>query len=457
MKKTIYEGGFSMNTITRQTACGAIRGRALENQEQYLGIRYATAERFAYAEEVTGWQGEYDATDFGDACIQKRVWYEHLEIPQRAFYHKEFREGITFRHSEDCLNLNIYTPKKEGVFPVLVFIHGGGFDSGCNYDTAIDGSAYAEKDIVFVSINYRVGVFGYLTHEEVKKTYGREGNFGLDDQLIALRWIKRNIADYRGDADNITVMGQSAGAISIQYLCLSEKCRGLFAHAVMISGGGMFPKFALPRPAEDTREYWLDLMKTAGCKSFEEFQAADAKAVFTAWEDVKARRKDNQFCTMPVVDGDLIAAPIDTIIGHPLPIDYMMGYTNNDMYAPVMAHINHKFARDNGAYLYYFDIDAPGSDRNAAFHSADLRYIFGTLGKSHRPYNANDQKISEMMMGYIIQFAKTGDPNGGSRPVWEKAGRKALHIVNDPAGVKMGRPNWLKLAKNMLTIGDPKI
>lgn len=445
-----------MKTITRATACGAIKGLEFEDQEQYLGIRYATAERFAYAEEVRGWEGEYDATDYGDACIQKRIWFEHLEVPERAFYHNEFRKGVDFHHSEDCLNLNIYTPKKEGKFPVIVFIHGGGFDSGSNHDSAIDGCVYAGKDVVFVSINYRVAVFGYYTHEEIKKQYGHEGNFGLHDQLTALEWVKHNIADYRGDADNITVMGQSAGAISIQYLCLNERCRGLFGRAIMLSGGGMFPKFALPRPAENTREYWQDLMTTAGCKTFEEFKTLDAEKLFTAWEEVKSRRKDNMFNTMPVIDGDLIPAPIDQLIKKPLPMDYMLGYTNNDMYAPIMAHINHKFSKANGAYQYYFDIDAPGDDDNRAFHSADLRYIFGTLDRSHRPYNENDRKISEMMIDYIIQFARTGDPNCGSYPLWKKAGRNALHIVNDPQKVKMGRPNWLQLTGNMLTKGDPK-
>lgn len=444
------------NTITLSTRCGQITGLDCGNYATYLGVPYATAERFAYAEPITRWEGTWDATRHGNVCVQKRVWYEHLEIPERKFYFREFREGQEFSYSEDCLNLNIFAPKKEGKHPVLVFIHGGGFDSGSNYDSAITGDAYAQKDVVFVSINYRVGVFGYLTHEDIKKTYGHEGNFGLHDQLTALQWIKENIADYHGDPDRITVMGQSAGAISIQYLCLSDKCRGLFQRAIMLSGGGLFPKFALPRQAETTREYWLDLMQTAGAKTLEEFKHMEAKEIFTAWEEVKSRRKDNMFNTMPVVDHDLIQAPIDELIRNPLPIDYMIGYTNNDMYAVLMGLIAHKYAKENDAYLYYFDIDAPGDDNNGAFHSADLRYVFGTLDQSHRPYRDSDRSVSRMMIDYICHFVATGDPNADGLPHWQKGGKKALHLTEHTDKIAMGRSQNVKLLINTITKGDPK-
>lgn len=445
-----------MNKITIDTSCGPITGIDCGDYDKYLGIRYATAERFEYATLVNSWEGTFDATHVSGVCPQNRTHYEHLEIPERLFYHKEFREGVDFNYTEDCLNLNIFTPKSDGPHPVLVFIHGGGFDSGANYDSAIDGAAYAKRGIVFVSIHYRVSIFGYLTHEEIKNKYGREGNFGLDDQYSALQWIKVNIADYKGDPEKITVMGQSAGAISIQYLCLSRKCKGLFRRAIMLSGGGMFPKFALPRQAEATREYWQDLMQTAGASSLDELRALDTYTIFTAIEELKSRRKDNTYNTMPVVDGYLISAPIDTLIEHPLPISYMVGYTNNDMFAPIMAHISHKYARANHAYLYYFDIDAPGDDHNGAFHSSDLRYVFGTLDASHRPYDKEDHRVSEMMIDYIRQFVISGDPNQEGLPQWLPCDGRALRIQNPAAKTHMARPNWCKLARNMIKIGDPK-
>ncbi len=455
--------------ITLNTKMGSIKGIDLGDKNAFLGVRYATAERFEYASPVDSFEGTYDATKYGPACIQKRIWYEHLEIPERAFYHKEFREGINFEHSEDCLNLNIFAPKDAKNCPVIIFIHGGGFDSGSNYDTCIDGSYYPNKDIVFVSINYRVAVFGYMSHEAISQKYGHEGNFGLDDQFVAINWVKNHIADFGGNPENITLMGQSAGAISIQYLCLDEKCKGLFQHAIMLSGGGMFPKFALPKMAVDNRAYWQDLMDTAGAKDFEDFKTMDVKTIFDAWENVKSRRKDNMYNTMPVVDGYHLKAPVDQLIKNPNKIDYMIGYTNNDMFAIIMAFIGHKYSRANNGYLWYFDIDAPGDDKNGAFHSSDLRYVFHTLDRSHRPYDNDDAAVSEMMINYICNFAKTGNPNGPSNyssavksrvpaalPNWKSGTFNALHIVRNPSKIKMGHPNKLKLLVNTLTKGDPK-
>lgn len=444
-----------MNTHTITTRLGQLTGLDCGDLYKYLGIRYAATNRFEYATPITNWNGNYDATTYGDACIQKRVWYEHLEVPERLFYHNEFRKGIAFNHSEDCLNLNIFTPKAPGTYPVLVFIHGGGFDSGCNYDTAIDGTEFAKKGIVFISINYRVGIFGYLTHSDIKDKYGHDGNFGLDDQYIALRWIKDNIADFGGDDNNITVMGQSAGAISIQYLCLSQRCKGLFQRAIMMSGAGLFPKFSLPRPSENTHEYWLDVMNTVGATSLEELKAWDAHEIFTALEEVKGRRKDNTFNTMPVIDGYLIERPIDEMIASPLDIDYMVGFTNNDMFAFIMSHIAYKYVKANHGYLYYFDIDAPGEDKNGAFHSSDIRYVFGTLDCSHRPYSSDDKKVSRLMIDYIFSFCLTGNPNHTGAPMWENNGR-ALHIVRKPSRIKMGPSNKFKLLWNTITKGDPK-
>jgi para-nitrobenzyl esterase len=197
-------------------------------------------------------------------------------------------------------------------------------------------------------------------------------------------------------------------------------------------------------------------MNTAGVSTLEEFRQLDAKTIFTALEEVKARRKDNTYNTMPVVDGYLISAPVDQLIAHPLPVDYMIGYTNNDMFAIIMAHISHKYAKANHAYLYYFDIDAPGDDNNGAFHSSDLRYVFGTLQNSHRPYTKEDNAVSELMVDYLCHFAETGDPNHAGAPHWEPAGSQALHIVNPVSQIKMGRPSQWKLLVNTLTKGDPK-
>ncbi len=443
------------DTILLHTGCGDARGLRRQDCRAFLGVPYARAERFGYAEQVEHWEGTLDATRFGPSCPQNRAWHEHLEHPTRRFFKKEFREGLTFTYDEDCLNVNIFTPHDAAACPVVVFFHGGGFDSGMNCEAPFDGGALAARGIVTVFANYRVGVLGYLTHREIQAKYGRDGNFGLDDQLTAIRWVKDHIADFGGDGDNITIMGQSAGAISVQYLCLNENNRGLFRRAVMMSGAGLFPRFALPRRAEDTHGYWEEFMALAGCGTLDGLRQASLDTLFDAVEAIKQRRKDNTYHNMPVVDGVLLPEGVDKLMAHPLPMDYMVGCTAGDMYAPIMARIGSRFARQTGGYLYYFDIPAPGDD-NGAFHSADLYYVFETLDRCWRPYGARDYQAAGQMADYIANFARCGDPNGSGLPRWDKAGRGKCALRIAPEGTAMGRPDYLQMTRHFLTKGEPK-
>ena len=445
-----------LGSVTLESSCGTLKGNERENCFEFLGVPYARAGRFEYASPVESWSGVLDATRPGLACPQNRAWHEHLENPTRRFYKKEFREGSVFSYGEDCLNLNIFTPKRAKNCPVVLFIHGGGFDSGINSEDPFNGAGLAARGIVTVFINYRLGPLGWLTHEKIEERYGRDGNFGLDDQLTAIRWVKAHIASFGGDGENITLLGQSAGAISIQYHCLNRANAGLFRHAAMMSGGGMFPRFALPRRAEDTRAYWREFMAIAGCGGLDELKEASLDTLFDAVEEIRKRRRDNTYNTMPVIDGKLIAAPIDELIKDPLPLDYLLGYTNNDMYAPVMAFIGDRFAKANGAYVYYFDLDAPG-DENGAFHSCDLRYVFETLPGSWRPYGARDYEASAQLAQYLADFARCGDPNGGDLPPWRPSAKNCARVLRfAPRGTAMGRADYAKMMLNLLRKGDPK-
>ena len=445
-----------LGSVTLESSCGTLKGNERENCFEFLGVPYARAGRFEYASPVESWSGVLDATRPGLACPQNRAWHEHLENPTRRFYKREFREGSVFSYGEDCLNLNIFTPKRAKNCPVVLFIHGGGFDSGINSEDPFDGAGLAARGIVTVFINYRLGPLGWLTHEKIEERYGRDGNFGLDDQLTAIRWVKAHIASFGGDGENITLLGQSAGAISIQYHCLNRANAGLFRHAAMMSGGGMFPRFALPRRAEDTRAYWREFMAIAGCGGLDELKEASLDTLFDAVEEIRKRRRDNTYNTMPVIDGKLIAAPIDELIKDPLPLDYLLGYTNNDMYAPVMAFIGDRFAKANGAYVYYFDLDAPG-DENGAFHSCDLRYVFETLPGSWRPYGARDYEASAQLAQYLADFARCGDPNGGDLPPWRPSAKICARVLRfAPRGTAMGRADYAKMMLNLLRKGDPK-
>ncbi len=436
--------------------CGRIRGLDNGRCRVFLGLRYARAERFCYAEPVEHWDGVFDATKHGAACPQNRAVHEHLENPTRRFYKREYREGLPFTYDEDCLNLNLFVPYHAKNAPVIVFFYGGGFDSGINWESPFDGSSLAERGVITVFANYRVGVLGYLTHDQIQKETGRDGNFGLDDQLTALRWVKKHIKAFGGDPEKLTLMGQSAGAISVQYLCLNPENRGLFQRAILLSGAGKFPKFAQPRPCEQTRGYWLQFMELAGCKSLDELRKAPLDALFEATEKIRSLRKDNTYCTMPVIDGALIPASPAQLFRNPLPLDYIIGYTNADMFAPILARIGNRFGRSVGAYIYYFDLDAPGDD-NRAFHSSDLRYVFGTLQTSWRPYGKRDYAASKELLEYLAAFAEAGDPNRPCLPVWRKAGSgfrtAVLHIAPDET--RMGHTAYCKLLRNFLRRGDP--
>lgn len=439
------------NFITLDTSYGKIKGIHTSRCNKYLGVRYATSGRFEYSSLVDSVEGTYDATHMGNACPQSREWFEHLDNPERLFYYNEFRKGINFNYSEDCLNLNIYTPLTPGPHPVIVFVHGGGFNSGANSEGAFDGSALSGEGVVTVFINYRVGVLGYLTHEDIKKKYGRDGNFGLDDILQAIRWVRKHISSFGGDRENITLMGQSAGAMSIQYLVINKNNRGLFKRAIMISGAGLFPSFSLPRSSEDNHEYWLKLMGKVHCNTLDDLRKCGLRELFEGVEVLKKERKDTIYHTMPSVDGVLIPDKIGKLIKKPLKLDYMLGYTNNDMYAPILAHIGNVFARDNNAYRYYFDIDAPGDD-NKAFHSSDLRYFFGTLSSSWRNYIERDYEASRQMTGYIASFASTGNPNREGLPSWKRRGVLCIRKKK----TEMGHPSFFKMTRNFLLKGSPK-
>ncbi len=453
-----------MEKVVLNTKCGQIEGVQEDGVVRFLGVRYATAKRFEYPKMIEKWQNTFEATKVGDACVQPRSLYDLSNIPERAFYHKEFRLGKTFTYSEDCLNLNIYAPENAKDCPVLVYIHGGGFNSGCNSELYIDGEEYCKRGIILVAINYRVGILGYLTSKQLYEKVGREGNYGLADQYCAISWVKKNISDYGGNPNKITLIGQSAGAISIQYLCLSQKCVGLFNGAIMLSGGGIMPKFACPKQASKTRPYWEQVLSYTKAKNFEEFRNLPLIDLFDAVEKIKTVRKDNQFNTMPVIDGDLITDDVTTLSksGNQLDIPYICGSTSNDMLSLIVQNMSNKWTTlqnvqgKHDSYTYFFDRQLPG-DNNGAFHSSDLYYVFGTLKKCWRKFEDIDYSLSKLMIDYLANFIYSGNPNGNNLPLWlpnTKKQRKSMRF-----GLKYGKmysPNKLSLLFNTIKNKDPK-
>ena len=438
-----------------KTPCGQIQGcqGRYEGTAAYKGIRYATAGRWEYPKQLTAWDGIYDATKYGNCSYQPRTFYNEEENEKKYFYYNEFRKGESYSYSEDCLFLNIFTPDtaKEGDdLPVLIYIHGGGFSGGCGHEKHFDEPIWPTKGVIGVTLNYRLGPLGFLCLPELKDEAGKTGNYGLYDQLTAIKWIKDNIRAFGGDPDNITVMGQSAGAMSIQLHCLSPMAKGTFQKAVMCSGGGVSRMMSYA-PPEKTYGFWRAVMEKAGCEDLAAFRKLSPEALFSAWQSAKKEIKGGGAAAFPCVDGELVVGNgVDILRAKEhLSIPYMCGTTSDDFISPILFSLSKKWCRaqDEPSYLWMFDRRLPGDDRGA-WHSSDLWYWFGTLGNCWRPMEQKDYALSELMTDYLTNFAKTADPNGPGLPTWTSGGKKAMRLGEKDA--KMGGVSTLKLWHSMI-------
>lgn len=446
-----------------QTPCGAIRGTGCQwpGVVAYKGIRYATAGRWEYPRQVTHWDGVYDATQYGNCAYQPRAFYDEETMPEKAFYYNEFRRGETYTYSEDCLFLNIWAPDDatpESKLPVLFYIHGGGFTGGCGHEKHFDGPAWPTKGVIGVTINYRLGPLGFAALPELAAEAGHTGNYALYDQMAALQWVRDNIAAFGGDAANITIMGQSAGAMSVQQLCLSPLTEGMFAKAVMSSGGGV-NKIMTAKPAEEQYDFWSLVMAHAGCADLAAFRAVEPEKLFRAWQAAKAEHKGGASACGPCLDGAFLTetAPETVAAGAQRDIPYLMGSTSHDIVPPIIFKMAKDWCRlqaDQGkqpSYAWFFDRMLPG-DGCGAWHSSDLWYWFGTLDHCWRPFTAQDRLLSEQMVEYLTNFAKTGNPNGTGMPQWlpvQKGQNKVLRLGEH--ATHMGGVNMAKLTHTMLT------
>ena len=434
------------------TPCGELQGGPgrVPGTAAYKGIRYATAGRWEYPKQVTAWEGIYDATRYGHCSYQPRAFYDEELNEKKYFYYNEFRKGETYTYSEDCLFLNVFTPEdaKEGdKLPVLIYIHGGGFTGGCGHEKHFDGPVWPNSGVIGVTLNYRLGPMGFVCLPELAEEAGFTGNYGLMDQMTAIQWVKNNIEAFGGDSNNITIMGQSAGAASVQMQCQSPLTDGLFQKAVMSSGcglGGM-----MSGKLETSMAFWQEVMKRAGCENLTQFRALPVDKLFEIWQTAKKEVKGGAASGFPVTDGHFAVA------GTPAKnIPYMAGSTSHDMAPPVLQGMTKKWIsdREKPSYTWYFDRMLPGDDCGA-WHSSDLWYWFGTLPNCWRPMEQKDYDLSEQMVSYLCNFVKTGDPNKAAQlPTWIASGKgqnRVLRLGEKDTG--MGKPSMLKMVKTMLT------
>ncbi len=261
-----------------ETPAGKLRGIVAGDLQVFKGIPFALppvgANRWKPPVPMPSWSGVRDATEFGAACVQPK--------PRAGSIYADEPPVM----SEDCLFLNIWTPKNARKAPVFVWIHGGALTSGASNLSMYEGSKLAGRGVVFVSINYRLGILGYLAHPElsVESSEGISGNYGLKDQIEALRWIQRNIAAFGGDPSKVTIAGESAGALSVMHLMTAPPARGLFAKTIAQSAYMIsLPELQRARHGTPSAESIGAQLATAiGARDLAALRSMDATTLVTA-------------------------------------------------------------------------------------------------------------------------------------------------------------------------------
>ena len=337
--------------------------------------------------------------------------------------------------SEDCLYLNIWTPaagKPGKKLPVTLWIHGGGYTAGWGFEPEMDGEEWAKHGGVLVTFNYRLGLLGFLTHPllSAESPHGVSGNYGMLDQIAALKWVKNNIAQFGGDPDKVTIMGQSAGAMSVQTLVTSPLSKDLIAGAIIQSGGGISAAPALGgSPLKASEEAGKTLMDWAGAETLEQMRAIPPQELLTLSQ--RYSRETGSFVrasTSPVVDGWAYPETFSqaAVAGRIADVPYMIGCTLDDMGSLGRGIDTFCFEREKAgkpAYAYQFARRLPTDGREGvlqgAFHSSELWYMFKTLRFCWRPFVEGDYALAEEMITAWTNFAKYGNPNGGSAGAWK--------------------------------------
>ncbi len=408
-----------MNLITISTSLGRVTGTEENGIRFFQGIPYAVTERFEDPKPYPP-QEEIDAVSLPVDCWQYLAFREESS-PADAFYHREFRPNGEYHFDESPMTLNIIAARDAKDQPVLVFIHGGGFETGTvselPYGTCTE---YAGHGIVFVSLGYRLNVFSLYEN----------GNYGLKDMIFGLKWVKEHIADFGGDPDKITMMGQSAGAMSLMDLMYSQQLKGVVKGAVCMSGAGLVPKLTKPWTKEQCLPFWAGVRKRAGVSSTAQFKMLPADQAWNAWYD-ESRENWSFQAVQPGIDGSVIPKLPQEVAkeGSYLDIPMIVGVTSQDFMPYIIYEMASGWAnlraRQGRAPVwgYLFDRALPGNSYKA-FHAADLWYMFGNMDKCWRPFEETDYTLKDQMVAYVANFVKNGDPNGGGLPAWPAVSRR---------------------------------
>lgn len=405
----------------------------------FRGVPYARPpvgeRRFKAPEEPEAWEGVRVCDTYGPACVQFDRWDTATDDVTDDSGHPYIRiKNYPYppKMSEDCLYLNIYTPaeSENDKLPVMMYIHGGGCQQWYGSDYEYCGDKFCEKGCILVNITYRLNVFGFYTSPllDAEAQYGSSGNYGLLDQIAALKWIYENIDHFGGDHENITVFGQSSGGRSTLCLLCSPLTRGMIRHVSIQSAGGI-GRFMSDRSKEECNKAGVRFMESVGCRSIEEMRQLPWEVLrdandrlgfhdgFNICEDGYVLPKSVDECFF----ADQLPENVDIIIGctadeGPNGKRSIFGFNMQTQ----IRELCDVFSRNHPGriFAYVFDQTQPGDDVGVP-HSCDNRYQFGTLDGSWRPYTEEDRHLSDEMLGYWSNFAKTGDPNGEGLETWE--------------------------------------
>ena len=449
-------------SVTTET--GIVTGSRRDGVDAFLGIPYADdtggQNRWRAPKPPVKWTGARDTSDFGADCQQDPPYVPPGGSPWSAEYFP------TKAMSENCLFVNVWRPaeRQDAKLPVMVWIHGGGFSGGSGSVPLYDGASLAARGIIVVTLNYRVGVFGFLAHPALTKEAGSSGNYGLMDQIAALRWVRDNITNFGGDPARVTVAGQSAGAASVHALLASPQAEGLFVRAIAQSGSGMGIPMLHLKDAEALGE---KLAVAAGADTIEALRQMPADAVAKAARAPALGPPGIRFS--PIVEGAVLPDPdrqrqdipvltgltsdegsngrdwsltsraqLDALIDRRFGAQaqtFRAFYSGADGHAATEAAQNllreqavasmlswaaRRPPKAAPVYAYLFRHPQPGTDatRFGTFHSAELPYVFGTLNKSARPFVDADRRIAATLGAYWANFVRDGHPNGQDMAVW---------------------------------------
>lgn len=447
---------------------------ATEGIVAYKGIPFAAPPvgelRWKEPQPAISWEGVKQCNSFGPSPMQGdpaafSMWTEEFLIPQKPI-------------SEDCLYLNVWTGKdaENKKKPVLVWIYGGGFSSGGSGVPIYDGEAMAKKGIVFVSINYRVGIFGFFAHPELTEESGRNasGNYGLMDQVAALKWVKENIEFFGGDPGNVTIAGQSAGSMSVNCLVASPLAKGLFNKAIAQSGANFSRgNLTLIQAEEDGKKIAQQIAGTNEVSIIEQLRKIPAqelmkKAQGRSWPivdgyvlpssiaDIFLKREQNDIVLLTGWNEDegLLFGPVKNaseftkemkqqygdsiLLYYPALNDEQAAISQLNLSRDLIFGVqNYRWAniqnkQGKKVYVYRFTRKVPARGeyvKYGAFHTGEVPYAYDNLKFVNRPWENHDHLLARTMSTYWANFIKTGDPNGRGLPEWTPYDTRQKNIM----------------------------